>query len=77
MLGRHTADYSRLGCNLQWMLTDASTHAEMKAKEEDMEAGGGEWHGGNRGCTEKCCINVTAVSEEEERKSGGKVLKKY
>lgn len=48
------------------MLTDASAHAEMKAQEEDVEAGGGWWHGENRGCTEKCSRNVTAVSEAEE-----------
>lgn len=77
MLGRHTADYSRLGCSLQWMLTDASTHAEMKAQEEDVEAGGGEWHGENRACTEKGSINVTVVSGEEVGKSSGKVLRKY
>lgn len=59
------------------MLTDASAHAEMKAQEEDVEAGGGWWRGENRDCTEKCSRNVTAVSEAEERKSGGKVWKKY
>lgn len=56
---------------------DASAHADMKAQEEDVEAGGGGWHGENRDCTETCSRNVTAVSEAEERKSGGKAWEKY